>query len=103
MKASKSYNSRYQRDLLQTYLDKGAIVLDVRSKQEWQRGHVDDFMHIESSQIINQLNTLKELDKPLITVCVSGMRSGQVAEYLKREGLDAINGGSWQNVFGLIQ
>jgi len=102
MKASKSYNSRYQKDLIQSYLNNNAIVIDVRSKQEWDLGHIDSFRHIEFRDIKSQLNNLKELNKPIIAVCVSGMRSGQVAEYLKREGLDVVNGGSWQNVAEMV-
>ncbi|CAL2080612.1 rhodanese-like domain-containing protein [Tenacibaculum sp. 190524A02b] len=102
MKASKSYNSRYQRDIIQSYLNNNAIVIDVRSQQEWDLAHIDSFKHIEFRNIKSKLNYLKELNKPIIAVCISGMRSGQVTDYLKREGLDIINGGSWQNVAELI-
>ncbi len=102
MKASKSYNSRYRRDLIQSYLKNEAIVLDVRSQQEWNLGHMENFKHIEFRDIKGKLDYLKALDKPIVAVCISGMRSGQVVEHLVREGIDAINGGSWQNVAELM-
>ncbi|WP_420601763.1 rhodanese-like domain-containing protein [Flagellimonas sp.] len=102
MKASKSYSSRYQREKIQEYLQKGALVVDVRSKREWEAGHVSGSRHIEFSKIPGQLKELKNLNLPIITVCVSGMRSGQAMNYLKENGLDSINGGSRQNVANLV-
>lgn len=81
MKTSKLYNSRYQRDLMQSYLNNKAIVIDVRSLQEWNLGHIDRFKHIEFDDIKSQLSYLKELKQPIIAVCVSGIRSGQVTAY----------------------
>ena len=60
MKASKKYNSRYQKDLIQSYINNNATIIDVRSRQEWNLNHIDNFKHIELSDIKNQLSTLKK-------------------------------------------
>ena len=41
---------------------------------------------------------IKALKKPVITVCRSGARSGQVARLQSKEGIDVMNGGPWQDV-----
>ena len=51
------------------------------------------------SKIARQVNELKTMDIPLVFVCASGNRSGQVVQYLKNQGLKNVyNGGSWSNV-----
>jgi len=38
------------------------------------------------------------MNKPIVFCCASGMRSGSAASMLKREGIEAYNGGSWVNL-----
>ncbi len=80
------------------YLDKGAIVLDVRTQIEFDQGHVDGSKHIVLDSIPDYIDELKQLNKPIITCCRSGARSGSAASFLKDQGIDVINGGPWQNV-----
>jgi len=103
MKASKSYTSRYQRDKIRNYLANEAIIIDVRSKNEWKSGHIEGAFHIEMASVPYQINMIKAQDKPVIAVCVSGVRSGEIVQYLLAQGIDAVNGGSWQNVQELMQ
>jgi rhodanese-related sulfurtransferase len=37
-------------------------------------------------------------NKPVITCCASGMRSGSAKGLLKSKGFDAYNGGSWTSL-----
>jgi rhodanese-related sulfurtransferase len=83
---------------VQEYLEKGAIVLDVRTKGEWDSGHSDGAKHIVLNLIPLQIEEIKSWNKPVIAVCLSGGRSGQAAQFLKSNGIDVINGGPWQNV-----
>ena len=80
------------------YLEKGAIILDVRTDVEYEEGHVEGSKHIVLDYLPDHIDELKELGKPIITCCRSGARSGSAETYLKQEGLDVINGGPWQNV-----
>ncbi|MBL4904948.1 MAG: hypothetical protein JKZ00_02790 [Flavobacteriaceae bacterium] len=41
---------------------------------------------------------IKALKIPIITVCRSGARSGQIARLLSKEGIDVMNGGPWKDV-----
>jgi phage shock protein E len=83
---------------IKEYLEKGAIVLDVRTKEEWDEGHTAGAEHIVLSIIPIEIEQIKSWNKPVIAVCRSGARSGQAEQFLKQNGVDAINGGPWQNV-----
>jgi phage shock protein E len=83
---------------IKEYLEKGAVVLDVRTKMEWDQGHSKNAKHIVLNLIPLQIEEIKSWDKPVIAVCLSGGRSGQAAQFLKKNGIDVINGGPWQNV-----
>ena len=83
---------------IKDYLEKGAVVLDVRTLEEWNEGHVSGSKHIVLTEIPLELEQIKSWDKPVIAVCRSGARSGQAAQFLSNNGIDTINGGPWQNV-----
>jgi phage shock protein E len=83
---------------IKEYLNKGAIVLDVRTKGEWDSGHSKGAKHIVLNLIPLQIDEIKSWNKPVIAVCLSGGRSGQATQFLKSNGIDVINGGPWQNV-----
>jgi rhodanese-related sulfurtransferase len=83
---------------IQAYLDKGAIILDVRTEAEYNEGHVENSLHIILVELEYELEQLKALKKPIITCCRSGARSERAKDILLENAIDAINGGSWQNV-----
>ena len=79
-------------------IQNGAIILDVRSKGEFQQGHVKGAVNIPVDQINKQIEKIRKYDKPVITCCASGMRSGSAKSILKSAGIEAYNGGPWQKV-----
>ena len=83
---------------IKDYLDNDAVILDVRTKMEWDEGHINGAKHIVLNLVPIELEQIKSWDKPIIAVCKSGGRSGQAAQFLKQNGVDVINGGPWQNV-----
>ncbi|CAA0140620.1 rhodanese-like domain-containing protein [Tenacibaculum maritimum] len=83
---------------IKEYLEKGAIVLDVRTLEEWNEGHSEGAKHIVLTTIPSQVEEIKSWDKPVIAVCRSGGRSGQATDFLLSHGVDIINGGPWGNV-----
>jgi rhodanese-related sulfurtransferase len=83
---------------IKDYLEKDAVILDVRTKMEWDEGHIDTAKHIVLNLIPLEIEQIKAWNKPVIAVCKSGGRSGQAAQFLKQNGVDVINGGPWQNV-----
>ncbi|MDP1746358.1 MAG: rhodanese-like domain-containing protein [Bacteroidota bacterium] len=75
---------------------KGAIILDVRSSGEYSGGHVKGSINIPVDQLSKNLSKLKDKNKPIITVCASGMRSASAKSILKSNGYTEVyNGGGW--------
>ncbi|MFY9242579.1 MAG: rhodanese-like domain-containing protein [Polaribacter sp.] len=88
---------------IKEYLEKEAVVLDVRTLAEWNEGHIKNAKHIVLNLIPLEIEQIKSWNKPVIAVCKSGGRSGQAAQFLKQNGVDVINGGPWQNVDQYIE
>lgn len=83
---------------IKEYLQKDAVILDVRTLEEWNEGHIKNAKHIVLNTIPNHIQEIKAFNKPIIAVCRSGGRSAQATQFLNQNGLDVINGGPWQNV-----
>jgi phage shock protein E len=76
----------------------GAVILDVRSKGEYQGGHIKGSINIPLDTLSIKLKTLKK-DKPIITCCASGMRSASAKSILKSNGFSEVyNGGGWSSL-----
>lgn len=87
---------------IKEYLEKDAVILDVRTLEEWNEGHIENAKHIVLNTIPQQVEQIKSWNKPVIAVCRSGARSGQATDFLTQQGVDVINGGPWGNVAALI-
>ena len=83
---------------IEEYLKDGAIVIDVRTTEEYRGGHVNGSKNIVLNTIPTKIKEIKAMNKKVIAVCRSGARSGQATSFLKQQGIDVINGGPWQNV-----
>lgn len=81
----------------------GAVIIDVRSEGEYGGGHIKGSKNIPLNKLAGKLDSVKKLNKPIICVCASGMRSSQATNYLKQNGLQAFNGGSWHSLKSLTQ
>ena len=81
----------------------GAIILDVRSKGEYQGGHIKGSINIPVDTLNNNFRKLKK-DKPIITCCASGMRSASAKSILKSNGFTEVyNGGGWSSLQNKIK
>ncbi|WP_339924466.1 rhodanese-like domain-containing protein [uncultured Cyclobacterium sp.] len=82
----------------------GAIILDVRSKGEFQSGHIKGSTNIAVDALSSNLGRLKDKSKPIITCCASGMRSASAKRILKSKGYSEVhNGGAWHSLQNKIQ
>ena len=76
-------------------MNNGALLLDVRTKKEYNAGHAKKSINIPVAQIPAEYKTLdKEI--PIVIVCESGARSAQVVRFVKKMGYKAYNGGGWR-------
>lgn len=76
----------------------GAIIIDVRTKEEFKQGNFKGSLNIPLDKIGSKAKDIKQKNKVIITVCRSGMRSGQAASILKQNGIEVHNGGPWTSL-----
>ena len=66
---------------------KGITVIDVRSTQEFQEGHIDGAISIPEYELENRArNELIDLEKPIIVYCSTGHRSKRAQNLLEQMG-----------------
>ncbi len=79
-------------------LKNGTTIVDVRSKGEYQGGHIIGSINIPLDTLNSHQAILKK-DKTIITCCASGMRSASAKSILKSKGYTAVyKGGGWMNL-----
>ena len=78
-------------------LQNGAVIIDVRSKGEYQGGHIKGSLNIPLDTLSNNIAKLKK-EKTVITCCASGMRSASAKSILKSKGFQVHNGGGWMSL-----
>jgi rhodanese-related sulfurtransferase len=71
-------------------LERGDQVIDVREAFEFHSGHIPGTAHIPMALVPLRVDELRAKG-PLYLVCESGNRSWQVASYLDRHGISAVN------------
>jgi phage shock protein E len=77
----------------------GAVILDVRSRGEFESGHIRGAINIPVDQLRSNFNKLKDKNKPIITCCASGMRSAAAKSALLANGYTKVfNGGGWSGL-----
>ncbi len=80
---------------IQDFKSRGAIIIDVRTKSEYESGHIPGSKNIPLQELSSKVNEIKTWKKPIITCCASGVRSASAAGILKSNGVEAMNGGGW--------
>ena len=81
-------------DAAQTMQQNGAVIIDVRSEEEYQQGHIPGSIHIDVSEIERKLpECYPQRDQELIFYCSAGKRSQTAVETAKTLG--------YQNVYNL--
>lgn len=84
-------------------VEQGAVIVDVRTKGEYQAGHIEGSKNVPLDIIKAEAVRLKKLNKPIITVCRSGNRSGMAKSILSSAGIEVYNGGAWTSLKSQIQ
>ena len=68
-------------------LNEGALLLDGRTKAEFDAGHILDARHVPQDELAKSTETLKKYrDKVVVTCCESGMRSSAAGRVLRTQG-----------------
>jgi rhodanese-related sulfurtransferase len=89
---------------LKDALRRGAVVIDVRTANEFDRGKVPDSINIPVDRIAINAERIRTMKRPVIFVCSTGARSSNAVSLMKQKGInDVYNGGNWENVLKLVQ
>jgi phage shock protein E len=83
---------------LQELIRNGATIVDVRTKGEYQQGHIKNSVNIPLDKLDQNLKKINK-NKAVITCCASGMRSASAKSILKSNGFTEVhNGGAWTSL-----
>jgi rhodanese-related sulfurtransferase len=84
----------------------GAVVLDVRSDDEWAAGRIAGSLHVPLAELPDHLDEVPA-GATVVCVCHSGARSRRAAIFLGECGVDALNleGGvaAWVETGGTLE
>lgn len=83
---------------IESFIKNDAVILDVRTQREWDNGHIENSKHIPLNELKNRIEEIKSLNKPIITCCESGVRSGSAAAMLRSHRIEVLNGGGWHSL-----
>lgn len=75
---------------LATRLETGAQVIDVREPDEWDEAHLAGSYLIPLGQVVDRLDEIAT-GPSVYVICRSGVRSANACEYLRVQGIDAVN------------
>ncbi|HVU99051.1 MAG TPA: rhodanese-like domain-containing protein [Puia sp.] len=90
-------------DDLRDVYERGAIILDVRTPEEFRSGHVKGAVNIPLNLLEKNISHLRKENKPVITCCRSGARSDAARTMLEAAGIEVYNGGPWDFLNQKIQ
>ncbi|HLP42369.1 MAG TPA: rhodanese-like domain-containing protein [Fibrobacteria bacterium] len=87
---------------LAALVKEGVKIVDVRSPDEFQEGHIQGAVNIPLQILSSRLSTLRK-DQPVIVCCASGMRSSSAKRILEADGFAEVhNGGGWRQLQSLL-
>ena len=83
---------------------RGAVLLDVRTEDEYRRGHIGGSRNIPVEKIDNAVNLLHDKSAPVFVYCQSGSRARQAAGRLRKLGYTEVyNIGGIEKYQGQVQ
>lgn len=87
---SKGLKQWHLKDLKKLPKDGSVTLLDTRTVEEYNRGHMDGFQNIPVDSLREQIDEI-EVGKPVYVICQSGLRSYIATRILEGHGFDAYN------------
>jgi phage shock protein E len=93
----RAWRNKTVKNQLPELKSKGAVIVDVRSPEEFKMGSAPGSVNIPVSDLPRRLGELDKT-KPVVLCCASGMRASTAAAMLKAQGFaEVVNVGPWQN------
>ena len=73
-------------DEMKNKIKQGAIIIDVRSKQEYNEGHLPEALNIPEYEIRKVKNKMPKLNQQIVVYCQYGGRSREAYNMLRKMG-----------------
>ena len=88
----------------QKFVKQGALVVDVRSPNEFNAGHLSQAFNYPIDQIeMNLPNNVKDRKRIILVHCQSGLRSKKAKERLEKIGYENVfDMGSYERAFKIV-
>jgi len=83
-------------EALQEKIQNGAMLLDVRTQEEYIMGHIPGSVNIPLFELPTEVKRFNSAT-PVVAICESGARSSQAVRFLRSNGIEAFNGGGWRS------
>ena len=95
-KLKRSLNKKdINKNELERFLKDGAVLVDVRSPQEYREGHIESATLIPEYELMSKHSkTFKSKDEIIILYCSNGLRSKKAQQKLEKLG--------YTNVYNLV-
>ena len=86
-----------------TAVPEGALVVDVRTVEEFEGGHYPGALNVPVDEVLEHLDVFGAKDRSIIVYCRSGFRSSRAKMLLKESGYtDVKNGGSLGDMMAFV-
>jgi rhodanese-related sulfurtransferase len=75
---------------LEAALDPAVIIIDVRMKMEYRRGHIEKAVHLPKKKDLMEFAARTSVSRPLYLYCTTETRSRQAARLLVDSGFERV-------------
>ncbi|CAE6953844.1 rhodanese-like domain-containing protein [Vibrio alginolyticus] len=83
-------------------IEQGALVVDVRTPQEYAEGHIDNALNFPLSELDKHFKDIDK-NKMIVLYCRSGNRSGKAYQYLQSQGFTNLHNAGGFEEFKHVQ
>lgn len=98
-----TYSPSKNASAVANFLKNGAILLDVRTIEEFVGSHFKGALHIAYDQLDSSIPMIKSWNKPVVVYSTYGRRSQLATQLLQNNGIKAIDGGGKEALFSLLK
>jgi phage shock protein E len=85
--------------LVKEWIDNGALIVDVRTPEEFASGHYENAVNIPLVELESKIDLFGDKDNKIVVYCRVGNRSGKAEDILKKNGYkNVVNGGGLKDM-----
>jgi phage shock protein E len=71
-------------------IEENAVIVDVRTEEEFSSGHIDKALNIPHDRISELEKHVSDKNRPVLLYCLSGMRAAAACAELRRKGYSQV-------------